>query len=160
MQIRVKFTRGFSTILTFTRFNGGMNAFDHILNKPGEVRMALLTLRELMIEKLGGEWKYLHQQNLLTDEYMVKNGESIQSSIPTTSAEYQFENTEISGLGCYDSTKKQSKHFPPTIENEDVFKEDVEIVLAADVDAKKKCNKLENLANERGSRERNKSCGD
>jgi hypothetical protein len=159
MQIRVKFTRGFSTILTFTRFDKGMNASDHIRNKPGEVRTALLTLRELMVEKLGGEWKYLHRQNL-TDEYMVKNGEPIQSSIPTTPTEDLFEDKEISGLGCCNSTKKQSKHFPPMVKNEDVVKEDVEIVLAADVEAKKNAinSRIGRMIEE--SRERNKSCGD
>ena len=129
MQVHVKFTRGLSTVLTFTRLDGEMNVFDRIRNKPEEVRAALLTFRDLMVERVGGEWKFLHRQTLLTDEYMVKESDPVLSSVPTIPAEDLFEDKEMPGLGCYEPTEKLFEHFPP--EAGDVFEEVPEIVPAA-----------------------------
>ncbi|HJK79078.1 MAG TPA: hypothetical protein O0Y06_02475 [Methanocorpusculum sp.] len=136
MQVHVKFTRGLSTVLTFTRLDGEMNVFDRIRNKPEEVRAALLTFRDLMIEKVGGEWKFLHRQSLLTDEYMVKESDPVLSSVPTIPAEDLFEDKEMPGLGCYEPTEKLFEHFPPEAEDGDVFEEVPEIVPAVDAEVK------------------------
>ena len=135
-EVHVKFTRGLSTVLTFTRLDGEMNVFDRVRNTHEEIRAALLTLRDLMIEKVGGEWQFQHRQNLLTDEYAVKESDPVLSSVPTIPAEDLFEDKEMPGLGCYEPTEKLFEHFPQDAEDGDVFEESAEILPETDAELK------------------------
>lgn len=136
LRVHVRFTRGLSTVMTLTRVDGEMNVFYHVRNKPEEMRAALLTLRDLMVEKVGGEWKFLHKQSLLTDEYMVKESDPVLSSVPTIPAEDLFEDKEMPGIGCYEPTEKLFEHFPPAAEDGDVFEDVPESVPAVAAEVK------------------------
>ncbi|MDR3102075.1 MAG: hypothetical protein LBU24_02405 [Methanocalculaceae archaeon] len=123
LQVHVKFTRGLSTVLTLTRVGGEKNLFSGVRNKPEEMRAALLTLRDLLIEKIGGEWKFLHRQSLLTDEYLLRESDAVLSSIPIILAEDLFEDKEMPGLGCYEPTERLFAHFPHVASGEGVFED-------------------------------------
>ncbi|MDV0443318.1 hypothetical protein [Methanorbis rubei] len=132
-QVHVKFTRGLSTVLTLTRIDGEKNVFNGVRNSAEEMRRMLLTLREVMLEKVGGEWKFLHRQNILFDEYMLRENDTVLSSVPTIPSEDLFEDKEMPGIGCYESTEKLFDHFPPEAADEDVFEDmSEEVSLAAE----------------------------
>ncbi len=120
-QVHVKFTRGLSTVLTVTRIDGEKNIFNGIRNTAEEMRRALLTLREVMLDKVGGEWKFLHRQNILFDEYLLRENDPVLSSVPTIPTEDLFEDKDMPGIGCYEPTEKLFEHFPPALE--DVFED-------------------------------------
>lgn len=123
-QVHVKFTRGLATVLTITRIDGEKNIFNGVRNKPEEMRAALLTIRDSMIGKVGGEWKFLHRQNLLFDEYLLREQDAVLSSVPTIPSEDLFEDKEMPGIGCYESTETLFEHFPPEAPDSDVFEEE------------------------------------
>lgn len=127
LDVYVKFTIGLPTVMTVTTINGEKNIFNGVKNTAEEMRAALLTLKEIMGERVKSEWKFLHRQNLLMDEYMLKESDDVLDSVPKVSAEDLFEDKMMPGVGCYEPTEKLFDHFPPEAgdirEDEDVFEE-------------------------------------
>lgn len=123
-RVHVKFTRGLATVLTITRIDGEKNIFTGVRNKPEEMRAALLTMRDMMMGEVGGEWKFLHRQNLSFDEYLLKEHDAVLSSVPTIPSEDLFEDKEMPGIGFYESTETLFEHFPPEALDSDVFEEE------------------------------------
>jgi hypothetical protein len=119
VRVHVKFTVGLPAVMTADTVHGEKNVFNGVRSTPEEVRAALLTLKDTMQEKVGGEWKFLHKQNLLAEEYLVKESDAVLQSVPKLSGEDLFEDRMMPGLGCYEPAEKLFDHFPQ--ESEDVF---------------------------------------
>jgi hypothetical protein len=75
------------------------------------VHATLLTFLDLMVEMLGGGWKFPHRQHLLMDECVVKINNHILSLIFIIPAENLFDGKRLPGLGFHESTEKLSKYF-------------------------------------------------
>ncbi len=131
LQVHVKFTMGLATVMTIANINGEKNVFNGVKNTAEEMRAALLTLRDVMAEKLRSEWKFLHKQNLFLDEYLLKENDAVLDAVPKISAEDLFEEKEMPGIGCYEPTEKLFHHFPPAAAD-DVFEDQPETAAAAE----------------------------
>ena len=131
LQVHVKFTMGLATVMTIANITGDKNVFNGVKNTAEEMRAALLTLRDVMAERLRSEWKFLHKQNLFVDEYLLKESDAVLDAVPRISAEDLFEDKEMPGIGCYEPTEKLFHHFPAA-SADDVFEDQPEASAAAE----------------------------
>lgn len=137
VQVHVKFTVGLPTVMSIETIHAEKNIFNGIRNTGEEVRAALLTLKDVMMEKIGGEWKFLHRQNLLIDEYMVKESDDVLQSVPKLSGEELFEDKMMPGIGCYEPTEKLFDHFPPAAPDaDDVFEDEPDSLVEEEKESK------------------------
>ncbi|WP_319377859.1 hypothetical protein [uncultured Methanocorpusculum sp.] len=72
MEASVRFPVAIAPTLTLKTVNNDKYIFHSVKNSVEEVRAALLTLREMMNGKVGGNWDIAVKRNLLTEEYLLR----------------------------------------------------------------------------------------
>ncbi|MDO5844461.1 MAG: hypothetical protein Q4Q53_04890 [Methanocorpusculum sp.] len=125
LEAQVKYPKAaLPAVLTLKNVSGDNYIFKNLKSSPEQMRGGLLTLRDLMMSKVGGVWELQAKQNLISDEYTLKESDEVLSDI---SPDDIFEDTPMPGQGCYESTEKLFSHFPS--EDEPVVEENKDEVF-------------------------------
>ncbi len=133
MSVHVRFARALTPTMTITTVNNQKYLFHGIKSRAEEVRAGLLTLREMMMQKVGGNWRIAQRRNLILEEYMLMEGGS--GAVKTEAADDDlFEEEPLPGKGCFESTDTLFSHFPAD-SRDDVFEGDAPAASAASDEA-------------------------
>jgi hypothetical protein len=115
LEASVRFPTAVAPTLTIKTVNNDKYIFHSVKNPVEEVRAALLSLREMMNTKVGGNWEISVKRNLLTEEYMLKEVGPGPAALPETGEDDVFEDTPADNLFT---------HFPEGEKpKDDVFEE-------------------------------------
>lgn len=110
LEAHVKYPKAaLPAVLTIKNVSGDNYIFRNLKSTPEQMRGGLLTLRDLMMSKVGGKWELQVKQNIISDEYTLKESDEILSDV---NEEDVFEDAPIPGQGCFESTEKLFSHFP------------------------------------------------
>lgn len=121
LEASVRFPTALAPTLTIKTVNKDKYIFHSVKNSVEEVRAALLSLREMMNMRAGGNWEIAVKRNLLTEEYILREGGegSGPTVLPETGEDDVFEDTPAESL---------FSHFPEGEKTgEDVFEEKIPI---------------------------------
>lgn len=112
LEVHVKYPRtALPGVLTIKNVSGGDYVFRHLKSTPEEMRGGLLTLRDIMTAKVGGKWELKIKQNIISEEYFLKESDDVLSDVDRDDV---FEDGPMPGSGCFESTEKLFSHFPET----------------------------------------------
>ncbi len=129
MEASVRFPTAVAPTLTLKTVNNDKYIFHSVKNSVEEVRAALLSLREMMNMRAGGNWEIAVKRNILTEEYILREGGvgSGPAALPETGEDDVFEDTPTPGSGS-EPTESLFSHFPEGEDpGEDVFEEKIPI---------------------------------
>lgn len=120
-------TSAIPAVLTIQTVNGDKYAFRNIKTSAEHMRGALLTLREIMMNTVGGRWELQAKKSFISEEYLLKESDDILSDVSSSSVIEPdlYEEKPLPGAGCFEPTEKLFSHFPEE-QKADVFEADEE----------------------------------
>ena len=121
LEASVRFPTAVAPTLTIKTVNKDKYIFHSVKNSVEEVRAALLSLREMMNMRAGGNWGIAVKRNFLTEEYILRETEPGPAVLCDTGEDDVFEDTPTPGSGS-EPTESLFSHFSEQEETgEDVF---------------------------------------
>lgn len=110
LEASIRVPAAIAPTLTLKTVNNDKYVFHSLKNSIEELRAALLTLREMLNAKAGNCWEIAVKHNLLTEEYLVRQG----GPKPADGAgdDDVFEETPVSGREKTNSAESLFSHFP------------------------------------------------
>jgi hypothetical protein len=112
MEASVRFPAAIAPTLTLKTVNNDKYIFHSVKNSVEEVRAALLTLREMMNGKVGGNWGIAVKRNLLTEEYLLRETGPKSTGPAVLEEDDVFEDTPSPGAGDLGTAENLFTHFP------------------------------------------------
>ena len=91
LEAQVRFPVALAPTFILKTVNNDRYIFHGIKNTVEEMRAALLTLREMMLTKAGGNWEIVVKRNLLMEEYLIKETGGEVPTLPETGIDDVFE---------------------------------------------------------------------
>ncbi|HJJ47810.1 MAG TPA: hypothetical protein O0X39_02290 [Methanocorpusculum sp.] len=107
-------TPALPAVLTINTVTGDKYTFRNIRSTVEQMRGALLTLRDIMHSRVGGSWGLQVKKSIISEEYILKETDSILSDInrASNSDADLFEDKPLPGAGCFEKNDELFSHFP------------------------------------------------
>ena len=132
LEAQVRFPVALAPTFILKTVNNDRYIFHGIKNTVEEMRAALLTLREMMLTKAGGNWEIVVKRNLLMEEYLIKETGGEVPTLPETGIDDVFEDDVFEKQTIPDTQEKEldaaeSAWVSRMIESTDPVPEKVEV---------------------------------
>jgi len=132
LEAQVRFPVALAPTFILKTVNNDRYIFHGIKNTVEEMRAALLTLREMMLTKAGGNWEIAVKRNLLMEEYLIKETGGEVPTLPETGIDDVFEDDVFEKQTIPDTQEKEldaaeSAWVSRMIESTDPVPEKVEV---------------------------------
>ncbi|HJJ27957.1 MAG TPA: hypothetical protein O0X70_01020 [Methanocorpusculum sp.] len=123
VDVRLKYppTPAIPAVLTINTVTGEKYTFRNIKTSVEHMRGALLTLRDIMHARVGGNWGLHVKKSIISEEYILEETDTVLSdtnpaAAPDNDADL-FEEKTLPGAGCYEANDQLFSHFPEEAES-------------------------------------------
>jgi hypothetical protein len=110
-------TPALPAVLTISTVTGDKYTFRNIKTSVEHMRGALLTLRDIMRARVGGNWELHAKKSFISEEYILVESDNVLSDVTPQMSQGDadlFEDKPLPGAAGYNQNEDLFSHFPET----------------------------------------------